>query len=260
MKKLMILFLAACLLAPMAQGVLPDPVSQHEFENGYNPTFGTAVGIPLGGASISSAQNETLIGSLGGSHTTGDVLDVHGDGNYLQIGNDDVAGITSAITITAWIQASNSNWTRMPMSRNYNWNFVSAGNAQMGFKVDHLTPSKVDSVTDVHTDRAWHHVAGVYDGTDLKVYVDGLLDNTVATGGGLVPDDATSLYALGMILKDNAGVLAPSKSWDGYIDDARVYDVALNADQVYEVAYGIPEPMTITLLGLGAGLLIRRRR
>jgi hypothetical protein len=75
---------------------------------------------------------------------------------------------------------------------------------------------------------AWHHVAGTWDGTTKRLYVDGLLLASVA---------ATISYDTGEILigaDNNGGTIL--YYWDGKLDEIRVYNRALSAAEIGTLA------------------------
>ena len=85
----------------------------------------------------------------------------------------------------------------------------------------------------------WHHVCGVYDGTELRVYVDGKLQGATPLKGP-IRDDARYGSRIGCALR------WPECTWDyhlhGTLADVRVYDRALTADQIaehYETAFKV---------------------
>lgn len=65
----------------------------------------------------------------------------------------------------------------------------------------------------------WHHIAGTYDGTNVRLYIDGVLAATTALTGPL-RTDATDFRVL-----DNSDSSTT-------IDDVRLYDVALSQAQI----------------------------
>jgi hypothetical protein len=85
----------------------------------------------------------------------------------------------------------------------------------------------------------WYHVIGTYDGEELKLYVNGNLENTNTAPSGNI-DTGSAILAIGTwsSLIDY---------FQGTIDEARVYN------------HVIPEPATILLLGFG-GLALRKKR
>ena len=84
------------------------------------------------------------------------------------------------------------------------------------------------------TANAWHHLLGVYDGSDVKLYVDGSLAGSAAATGNIT----TSNHPLRV--GTNLGL---SEKFRGLVDDARVYNTALNAAQIAELfAYGGGSP------------------
>ncbi len=75
---------------------------------------------------------------------------------------------------------------------------------------------------------AWHHVAGTWDGTTKRLYVDGALVSSIAS---TVTYDRHAVY-LGA--DENNGVLA--LPFDGVLDDLRVYNRALPAAELAALA------------------------
>ncbi len=69
----------------------------------------------------------------------------------------------------------------------------------------------------------WHMVTGVFDGSSVAIYVDGVLADSAGFG-------ATSLIADGGAL--NIGGTGSSRYFAGLIDDARIYAAALDGTGV----------------------------
>ena len=99
----------------------------------------------------------------------------------------------------------------------------------------------------VVTDGEWHHVAvtwandGTPDVTDARLYVDGVLDAEL--GSITVPPSASQSQAVNttatadMRIGDN---FQGTHNWDGWIDDVRIYDEAIDAATVAALASGTP--------------------
>ena len=82
----------------------------------------------------------------------------------------------------------------------------------------------------------WHHVCGVYSGENsddkLRIYVDGVLDNTSsALGGNGLAGTGTSAFAfIGRNIKDTN-----PQYFNGLIDEVAIWDVALSSSDVTSV-------------------------
>lgn len=101
----------------------------------------------------------------------------------------------------------------------------------------------------------WTHVAMTMDGTtgEMKYYQDGVLKQTTPTGTWSGWGPASELTF--------SGIANPGFSFHGLYDDARVYDEVLDLAGVQTSMLEIvPEPSSVSLLGLGGLALLRRRR
>ena len=72
----------------------------------------------------------------------------------------------------------------------------------------------------------WYHVAGVFDGTEQRIYVNGILENARPTDGPAI-DYADAWFALGMYKDDNENF-----TLDGDLDEVRVWSIARSEDEI----------------------------
>ena len=63
----------------------------------------------------------------------------------------------------------------------------------------------------LNTQKAWHHVATTFDGTNYKLFLDGELINNSTAFQGLTPPDTEPVRIIG------------KKPWVGKIDEVRIY-------------------------------------
>lgn len=78
--------------------------------------------------------------------------------------------------------------------------------------------------TTVIPDNAWTHVAGTYDGAFLRIYVNGILESSVAKTGPILP--GTDLLEIGR------ETLCPDEHFLGAIDELSLYDRALTGEEI----------------------------
>ena len=82
------------------------------------------------------------------------------------------------------------------------------------------------------TATAWTHIAVIYSGSDLKFYINGVLTNT-RSGALSVKTKTSGSYYLGRDSRTGTTVL------NGRMNDFRLYDHALSAREVWNIAQGL---------------------
>ncbi|MEZ4803440.1 MAG: LamG-like jellyroll fold domain-containing protein [Gelidibacter sp.] len=70
----------------------------------------------------------------------------------------------------------------------------------------------------------WHHVAAIYDGTKIYLYIDGVLDKSANRTPPVDTDESFYIAA--------AGKLTPTQYFKGNIDEVRVWNTDLSVDQL----------------------------
>jgi len=207
-----------------------EGTGQMAYDNSDNNNDGT-----LGGSSSIETSDPVWIiptspPSQGG--VKGSALSFDGVDDYVDCGSDDSLKMTDAVTISLWLKTTQTGRadpvTRWPNSSPYpgyglsisnGWGGCSTG--QIGIWVGDITDRYLCSNTAVN-DGNWHYIVGTYDGTTAKMYIDGVLDNSGARTNGLSSD--TSLY---FALHQDG-----SSRFDGLIDEVRIYNRALSAEEI----------------------------
>ncbi len=179
-----------------------------------NQCTGTVVGVP---------KWEQSGGKIGGALAF--------DGSRVEVGPERLFDITDAITVTAWVKvnAFDKWWQALITKGDSSWRLYREGDSDnLAFHCDGVRSAQ-EPWTTVRgqmnvNDGKWHHVAGVYDGWRIALFVDGQLDASCEASGQI----QTNNYPV--VIGDNAE--APGRQWSGLIDDVRIYSYALNPDEI----------------------------
>jgi len=162
-------------------------------------------------------------------------LDLDGDGDYVDCGANPLFGMqeTNNMTAAAWvtIRSIANQWAAIVAKGEHAWRL---GNASLdprfhfGITIWNAPDTaSTDGVASVGFDE-WHHVAGVFDGANIILYVDGALDISVPTTEPIGTND------LNVFIGDNPE--ATGRYWDGLVDEVLIYNKALSLNEVMFLA------------------------
>jgi len=164
----------------------------------------------------------------------GMALDLDGVDDYMDCGYDPLFDVTTnEITVSAWVTiGSNANqWAAIAAKGEYAWRLGNASwDPRFHFGITIWSApdtASIDGVTAVAYDE-WHHVAGVFDGANIMVYLDGALDVSAATTEPIGVNDKN------MLIGNNPD--DPVRYWDGLVDELKIYDRALSECELLYLA------------------------
>jgi len=195
-------------------------------------TSGTTAADSSGSGNNGTLVNMTPASDWVAGHVNGG-LDFDGSNDYVNCGNNSSLRITSNITVAAWIK------TRDCGNGEYN-PYVTKGDHSYGLQHRHSNeleffiydssssnwyPAKYAVTSSFNN--VWHHLAGTYNGSQVKLYVDGVLRATNNHTGSI----ASSTYnvELGRCAEDT------SRLYNGVLDSVRIYNRALSAAEITQL-------------------------
>ncbi|MCK4401314.1 laminin G domain-containing protein, partial [bacterium] len=141
--------------------------------------------------------------------------------------------ITDAITIEAWVKPTSLAWqgiaTKWGSEKCYSLSTHWSHDGKAHFFLGHGGALYYQVVgTTILTNTGWHHLAGTYDGSWMRLYVDGVEEGTPVNQVFTIPTTATDL---------TIGSWSPgSHPFHGAIDEVRIYKRALSADEIADHA------------------------
>jgi hypothetical protein len=184
-------------------------------------------------------RNGTLAGDVSWADgITGGALAFDGNGDYVDMGKDPGFDITNQITVLAWIKvgAFDKDWQTIVAKGDRSWRLQrNQGENTLEFACSGLVVPGSDwgpiygniNVNDGH----WHHVTGVYDQEKIYLYIDGSLDASAAAPGTIRVNEAP------VYIGENSQM--PNRFWNGMIDDVRIYNYALSAEEISEITQNV---------------------
>jgi hypothetical protein len=159
------------------------------------------------------------------------------DGNdYINCGNDSSL-VPSSLTISLWFKTSGSA-SAIPRLINksyggspYDSYFIRINNNVLNFKIGVSSASvQIAGATNV-VDGNWHHVVGTYDGSQLKLYLDGNSEATPVSETRAIIENTTYNLTIGCEL----GAYGFSWPFTGDISNVSIFNSALTASQIRKI-------------------------
>lgn len=159
----------------------------------------------------------------------GNALLFDGVDDYVDCGSDDSLDITGAVTLEAWIYLN-----KTPVSAGHKFRIISKRDATHGYEMymrddDNTVRAHFKGLTDdfisgtgtpLETNK-WYHVVVIWDGLLMRSYINGVLD---------LIDDSSGTIAFGPDIK--LSISHKSRNFAGIIDEVRIYNRALSAEEV----------------------------
>ncbi len=199
----------------------PNLVSWWKFDEGSGTTAYDSAGTNHG--AIYGAQ--WIASPIDGA------LSFDGVNDYVDCGNNESLQITGTeISLSAWVKwDSADNWSTIAMkASDESWRDGYGLYAHSDNTVNfYVTQWNVNVASKSFTaDGLWHHVVGTYDGSNVRIYVD---------AGEGTPDSYTgSISNANHSLEIGRGIYN-AYNFDGLIDDVRIYDRALSAEEIWQL-------------------------
>ena len=175
----------------------------------------------------------------------GSALHFDHSGARVEIPDSDILDLTEAFTLAAWVKPGMQETQSILKKTRYKYDdgfelslsgssgvaFVRINQATNAntYKLFATTPYPFDGAT-------WMHLAATFDGEALAIYVNGVLEGTLPTPEVLVAANAVPI-TIGA--EDDSDV-----AYDGAIDEVRLYDRALDVDELQLVLAGLPSSPT----------------
>jgi hypothetical protein len=202
----------------------------------------------LTGASWAASDAPVRAAALGAPEAPVVVGSFDGTSSYITVSDKPALVITDAISVEAWVNpagASKPLWA-FPIASKHGslsgWE-LRAGGGQCGFMV---TVNKVhQEATAAGLDPSlWYHVAGVYDGQMLRLYVNGVLKTSLSVSGSITqyPD----------VLSIGRNSYWPDRLFAGSIAEVRLWSRARTQAEIQQA-------MFVRLTGQEAGLVAQWR-
>jgi prepilin-type N-terminal cleavage/methylation domain-containing protein len=161
----------------------------------------------------------------------GNCLSLNGTNNTVQVPSSASLSVSGAITLAAWIKTSGTN--------NYSGLIHKSNSSNLGYQVGFDTGGKLRADffngisygimlnPTVVTDGNWHHIAATYDGSNGRLYVDGV-SGTPGSCAGCVTVSTSTL----IIGNDDC---CGGRYFNGLIDEVRIYNRALSATEISDI-------------------------
>ncbi|WP_265522666.1 LamG-like jellyroll fold domain-containing protein, partial [Oerskovia flava] len=161
----------------------------------------------------------------------GAAVSLDGSTGHVLVPDGEALDVSGSMTVAAWVRPDSAR-TQYVVKKaaqgstdGYELGLANGGKAFLRF--NHATSGdtfRVNATSSYPTDgQTWVHLAGTFDGSKMRIYVDGVLQGTVNGPSSI----GTNSLPLGIGAESNG-----TRSLDGSLDGVRLYDRALSAAQI----------------------------
>jgi hypothetical protein len=199
------------------------------------------VGNPVAAYNFNAGSGTTLADVTGKGHTgtltgptwstagkTGAALSFDGVNDSVRVNDANDLDLTTAMTLEAWVRPTTlGNWRTVlfkEQTSHMTYSLYAAtvssrpsGQSYIGGERDVRSPTALPTAT-------WSHLATTYDGSVLRLYVNGTQVSTLNASGAMAVSTGP--------LKIGGNAVFGSEWFSGLIDDVRVYDRALSTAEI----------------------------
>ena len=204
------------------------PIAHYKLDDGS----GTVVTDSQSGFNgTRSGATWAAIGRIGGG------LTFNGTTDYVEIPNNSQFQVTNALSITGWVRAvawssgaDVSTILRKGDTTPMNW-ALSVTNGRVEFVLDHYDASTYTGNTTLSLN-TWVHVAGTWDGTNARIYVNGVADASALAKAAPIGTDTRAVYL--------GGRIGSTDITEGTLDDVRFYNRPLTPGEIAALAKATP--------------------
>jgi tetratricopeptide (TPR) repeat protein len=172
-------------------------------------------------------HNGTLVGGAKWAQgKIGGAVELDGKSGFVQIADKSAFNIAGQVTVACWanIRSVPAEYMAIVTKGDNSWR-LSTAQQQRKFhcSVNNYNNIVLDGSTEVAANE-WHHVAVVYNGDEVRIYVDGRLDAAKPWKDGIAVND------FDVLIGENAE--QKGRFFDGLIDDVRIYNYALGESDI----------------------------
>ncbi len=172
----------------------------------------------------------------------GNALNFDGNNDYVVTSSSSSLGLTNQVTMEAWLRTSYDNKFIVGVAgSDPNWGCEMAvqSGGYLIFSVYNGAWRNLSSNPITVNDNNWHHVTAVYDGVNLKLYIDGALVGTLNSPGSI--NTGNPYLTIG---RHSAGIL----HFNGELDEVRVWNTARTQTQIQDNRNTTIDPSTAGLI------------
>jgi hypothetical protein len=177
------------------------------------------------------SHNGKLVGNAGwSSGKLGGAIKLDGQGSFVRITNRAAFNMGNQVTVAGWVNVHSvpSEWMAIATKGDNAWRLsMMMQERRFHFSVNDWNLVQLNGNVVVEPD-TWHHVAGVYDGREIRLYVDGKLDSKQSWTQGIGRNNAE------VLIGENAE--RKGRCFDGLLEDVRIYNYALSQSEIKALA------------------------
>lgn len=190
-------------------------------------------GTTAADASGSGNTGTLLNGPTWASGKVSNSLNFDGVDDYISVGTPSALSLSTTGTLSAWIKTNTSTFYPVIVgnadfvndSRGYLLALDSSGHARIELCSASAFKNVDSSAT--YLDGNWHHITGTWDGTTIRLYVDG--SEVASSSQDVTP--VSGVYPVTMGKDPNQS----TSYFVGLIDDVRIYNRALTVGEISQI-------------------------